>query len=298
MKILVPVDVSHPHEDLVSHLDWLADLKDNKVVLLFVKEILPSYERVVESVADFPEDWEHQVEDKARQLLETLAVKLKEKGIDVDVEVASGPTSSVINNIASDQKVDLVAVSPGKQAHIRKFLLGSTSSNVVNHAPSSVLVLRDKEGHKKLDHVVFAVDGSKDSEYAMEFAVEKLKLKDRQVKASVVNVVSIAPVLGLISPAPFIATLETNLLMEGEVIVATALNKLRSLGLTDIETKVKAGDAAMEIIDYAEKHNAQLIVSGTKGHSAVAHILVGSVADRLSSHSSSSNLVVKIPDSH
>ena len=80
MKILVPVDVSHPHEDLVSHLDWLADLKGNKVVLLFVKEILPSYERVVESVADFPEDWEHQVEDKARQLLETLAGKLKDKG--------------------------------------------------------------------------------------------------------------------------------------------------------------------------------------------------------------------------
>lgn len=295
MKILVPVDVSHPHEDLVSHLDWLADLRGSKVVLLFVKEILPSYERVVESVADFPEDWEHQVEDKAKSILDSLASKLKARGLEAEVEIASGPTSSVINNIAKDQNIDLIAVSPGKQAHIRKFLLGSTSSAVVNHSPVSVLVLRDKEGQEKLEHVVFAVDGSKDSEYAIEFAVEKLKLKERNVKVSVVNVVSIAPVLGLISPAPFIATLETNLLMEGEVIVTTALNKLRSLGITNVETKVKAGDAAMEIIDYAEEHNAQLIVSGTKGHSAVSHILVGSVADRLSSHSTTSNMVVKIP---
>ena len=27
MKLLVPVDVSHPHEDLVSHLQWMIDLE-------------------------------------------------------------------------------------------------------------------------------------------------------------------------------------------------------------------------------------------------------------------------------
>ena len=66
MKLLVPVDVSHPHEDLVSHLQWMIDLEGDEVVLLFVKEILPSYERVVESMADFPEDWQNQLEAKAK----------------------------------------------------------------------------------------------------------------------------------------------------------------------------------------------------------------------------------------
>lgn len=239
MKLLVPVDVSHPHEDLVSHLQWMIDLKGDEVELLFVKEILPSYERVVESMADFPEDWQHQLEVKAVTLLDKLASELKSAGASASIEIASGPTGSVINHLAKYENFDLVAVTPGKSAHIRRFLLGSTSSQVVNHAPSSVLVLRDKEGQKALKHVVFAVDGSKDSEYAIEYTVKNLKMKERGIKASVVNVVSIAPVLGLISPAPFIATLETNLLMEGEVIVAAALNKLRSLGVSDVETKVK-----------------------------------------------------------
>ncbi len=296
MKLLVPVDVAHPHEDLVSHLQWIIDLEGVEVELLFVKEILPSYERVVESMADFPEDWQHQLEVKAITLLDKLASELKSAGADASIEIASGPTGSVINHLAKYENFDLVAVAPGKGAHIRRFLLGSTSSQVVNHAPSSVLVLRDHEGQKELKHVVFAVDGSKDSEYAIEYAVKHLKMKERGIKASVVNVVSIAPVLGLISPAPFIATLETNLLMEGEVIVAAALNKLRSLGIVDVQTKVKAGDPAAEVIAYADEHQAQLIVSGTKGHSAVAHILIGSVADRLSAHSNCANLVVKIPD--
>ena len=41
MKILVPVDISHQHDDLVSHLEWLLNLKDKEVELLFVKEVLP-----------------------------------------------------------------------------------------------------------------------------------------------------------------------------------------------------------------------------------------------------------------
>ena len=296
MKLLVPVDVSHPHEDLVSHLQWMINLEGEEVVLLFVKEILPSYERVVESMADFPEDWQNQLEAKAKELLDKLVSKVNSAGASASIEIASGPTGSVINHLAKTQNFDLVAVAPGKGAHIRRFLLGSTSSQVVNHAPSSVLVLRDKEGQNELKHVVFAVDGSKDSEHAIEYTVKNLKMKERGIKASVVNVVSIAPVLGLISPAPFIATLETNLLMEGEVIVAAALNKLRSLGIIDVETKVKAGDPATELIAYADEHEAQLIVSGTKGHSAVSHILIGSVADRLSAHSNCANLVVKVPD--
>lgn len=293
MKILVPVDVSHPHEDLVSHMDWLLNLKGDDVSLLFVKEILPSYERVVESVADFPDDWEHQVEKKANELLNKIANRVQEAGATSHIEIATGQTSSVITNIARDKGSELIVVSPGKHAHITKFLLGSTSSQVVNHSPSSVLVLRDKEGHNSLNHVVFAVDGSKDSEYALEYTASKLKLSERGIKVSVVHVVSIAPVLGLISPAAFIQTLETNLLMEGEVIVAAAHSKLHKLGVTNVETKVKSGEAATEVINYADENEAQLIVCGTKGHSAVSHILIGSVADRLSSHSNCANLVVK-----
>lgn len=292
IKALIPVDVSHPHDDLIDHLSWLIQIKGNEFSLLFVKETLPAYENVVESMADFPDDWENQLEGKAKELLSKLKKKLETNGATVGIEIASGATTSVIKSFAASTSADLIVVSPGKSAHIRRYLLGSTSSQVVKHAIRPVLVLRDNEKYEKLDHIVFAVDGSDDSHSAIEWTVKKFNMVERGIKASVVNVVSVAPALAMISPAPFLAQLETNLMLAGGVIVAKAENQLHKLGVKSVETKVSAGDAATELIKYSEENRAQLIVSGRKGHSNVAHIIMGSVAERLSAHSTCSNLIV------
>ena len=296
MKILVPVDISHQHDDLVDHLDWLLNLKDNEFELLFVKEVLPSYERLVDSMADFPDDWENQIESKAREVLNKLSSKFEEKGAQSVVEVATGPTSSVINNIADAHNIDLTVVSPGKGAHIRRFLLGSTSSQVVKHSAKPVLVLRDKEGQSKLEHIVVAVDGSEDSKYALDYVCKLFHPADRDIKITLINVVSVAQALVMVSPAPFIAQLETNLTLAAGVIVSEAKNQLLHAGVKNVETEVKVGDAANELIDFADENSVQLIVSGRKGHSGVKHIVMGSVAERLSAHSQCSNLVVNRPE--
>lgn len=102
MKLLLPVDVTQTHDDLVEHISWLLPMASCDVIVLFVKEILPSYERVLESMGDFPEDLDHQIEDRAQSVLGELESKLEGRARSCRVEIVSGPTAWMIDEVAKD----------------------------------------------------------------------------------------------------------------------------------------------------------------------------------------------------
>lgn len=295
MKVLMPVDITHPQEDLVEQIDCLLPLKNAEITLLFVKEILPSYERVMDSMADFPEDFQHQIEKNAKGVLSKIESKLSSKAASVCIEIVSGPTSWMINEVAKDKKIDLTIVTPGHDANLRRFLLSSTSAHVVRHTESDVLVLRQSPSCDSLKNIVIALDGSHSSARALSRAVSLLDLKNKNknCEVTVTNVVSIAPALKIVSPVTFLAALEDNLIMEGEAMLAAAVANLDKSGVKNAHTQLKVGDPANEIIICAEKKSAQLIVTGARGISAVQQIILGSVSDRVSAHAPCSTLVVK-----
>lgn len=293
MKLLLPVDVTQTHDDLVDHISWLLPIAGCDVIVLFVKEILPSYERVLESMGDFPEDLNHQIEDRAQTVLGQLESKLEGRARSCRVEIVSGPTAWMIDEVARDHGIDLTVVAPGPDARMRRYLMGSTSSQVVKHTHSDVLVLRDDPRYDKLTSVVIALDGSEDSLAAMGRSMDLLGLKDRKVDITLTSVVNISAALKVISPVTFLSALEDNLMMESEAMLAAAAASLDREGVSGVATQLKNGDPASEIIAVAEKQNAQLIVTGAKGRGAVAQMIMGSVSDRVSSHAPCSTLVVK-----
>ena len=64
----------------------------------------------------------------------------------------------------------------------------------------------------------------------------------------------------------------------------------------EVKTEILRGNVAAAIIDYADKNGADLIVAGTKGHGALAELLMGSVTRNLVSLSHLPVLVVKSPE--
>ena len=52
-------------------------------------------------------------------------------------------------------------------------------------------------------------------------------------------------------------------------------------GVTEVTSKVLAGDVAEEILKYAARKKVQLIVMGTHGYKGVERIMFGSVADKV-----------------
>jgi nucleotide-binding universal stress UspA family protein len=56
------------------------------------------------------------------------------------------------------------------------------------------------------------------------------------------------------------------------------------------------GDAATEIIGYADKENIDLIIAGARGLSSIQGWLMGSVSRKLVHYSNCSVLIVKQPE--
>lgn len=289
VKVLIPIDVMHMPPDFVEDLASIKPLDQEEVSLLFVKNITPAYENVINSMGDFADDWGHQIEKKAKEKLEPVEKALKSKGAKVNVKFASGNPAQSIADLAKSLNVDFTCVLPLKHGKVESFFVGSTSRKVAKLSPGNTIVLRP--GPKSLKHIVFAFDGSKDSIAALKQITTKLDLKKRKIKTTVLHVVTVPHVMAIVPEVNY--TLEKNLLMHGEVVIAEALEELKSLGIEDVKTELMTGEPAEKIIDYAKKTDAEMIVLGAKGHSPVEHLILGSVTDRVTTHAPMSVAICK-----
>lgn len=289
-KVLLPVDITHPLPDFLGQLNELVSLKDAQVHLVYVKEVLPSYEHLL---AEFPDDLQAQIDSKANAVFGEIKQQLQPHCKQVTTEIVGGPAAMMIESVARDEGFDFIVLSPGQHSRVERFLLGSTTVKVVSHGPGTILIMRAPEKAAALTSVVIAVDGSEESLFAAKEAARLFDLDKRDATVHLVNVVSMAGVLKYVSPVRFVAALESNLMMSGEVVLAEAEKAIAGLGVKKIEVHLKDGDPAAEIIKLTEQLNAQLLVSGGQGRSAVEHFLLGSVSGWLTAHARCSNAVIK-----
>lgn len=296
MKILIAIDIAHPHDDLVNHVAWLLPLDGAEVKLLYVKESYPAQENVIYSVPGFPDDWVEQIEEKARMAFELFVRQLSPLGCKVTTAIVAGVPAKAIGAVATDFQADVTVVAPGRHTSLERFFIGSVTSKVVRVAPGIIMVLKDHDGHDELKHVVFGVDGSEQALYSIDRVCRILKLKERNVKTTVVYVVSLPPVVSMVSPAGILVTVEKNLQMAGETVVAAAVKRLADSGIDDanIDCHVLNGDAATQLIKFAEDNSAQLLIAGAQGHAEIEYFFLGSVADRIATHSKCSVTIAKM----
>jgi nucleotide-binding universal stress UspA family protein len=304
MKILVAVDVSqagkesdtadkHFDASQLSQLENLVGLKGAEATLLFVLEELPSYEAILKTQADFPEDLGHAVASAAKVKLEKLAEKFKSAGAQVKVEIVHGPPAYMIEQVARDLSANLTVVTAGNRAGDR-FLIGGTSQHIIRHSPCSVLILRQGTAPiQKVERILVAVDGSEKCLTAVTAAVEHLNLVKSDLSITICHIVTLNPLVASFTPQSFVTIMEENLLMEGEIALANAKKAFSGKGYKAVEIELGHGNAAGEIIKMQDKTMANLIVIGSQGKGAVKHFLMGHVANRIVTHASAPTVVAR-----
>jgi nucleotide-binding universal stress UspA family protein len=304
MKILVAVDVSQAGKETASsdsqfdasqlnQLENLVGLTGAEVTLLFVLEELPSYEAILKTQADFPEDLGHALASAAKVKLDKLAEKFKSAGAQVKVEIVHGPPAYMIEQVARDLPANITVVTAGNRAGDR-FLIGGTSQHIIRHSPCSVLVLRQGlEAVKKVDRILVAVDGSEKCLAAVTSSLEHLNLVKSEISINLVHVVTLNPLVTSFTPQSFVTLLEENLLMEGEVALANAKKAFAGQGYKAVEIELGHGNSAGEIMKIQEKTGAGLIVIGSQGKGAVKHFLMGHVANRIVTHAAAPTVVAR-----
>jgi nucleotide-binding universal stress UspA family protein len=70
-------------------------------------------------------------------------------------------------------------------------------------------------------------------------------------------------------------------------------SEARTVGVENVETFARQGDAADAILDVAEEHRADLIVVGNRGMTGAKRFLLGSVPNKISHHAPCSVLIVR-----
>ncbi|MGZ8423162.1 MAG: universal stress protein [Nitrospira sp.] len=201
---------------------------------------------------------------------------LKMKGKLVSERGTVGPT---ILKRAAKRDGLVVLGSRGLDA-LDRFMLGSVSTQVTLHAPCSVLIV--KEEPRPLSRILFATDGSKESDKALRFLLTKLQPDARE---------GLEPIDVVVTHAmPF---LNSPVLKEaGGRLVEGCANNLIKAGYV-VDEVVRLGKPAEEILKVASQKKVDLIVTGAKGMGAVARFLLGSISTKIVQHSSCSVLVVR-----
>lgn len=139
---------------------------------------------------------------------------------------------------------------------------------------------------KEFERIVVPVDGSDASKKASDRAF--LFAKKTGLDVLLIHIVE-AP--KIITPTwntgPEVTEELTNI---GQNLLEKIKQRGEEKGVS-VETKLLAGIPDVEIISEANEND--LIIMGSKGHSAVERILIGSVSEKVLHHSDSSVMIVR-----
>jgi nucleotide-binding universal stress UspA family protein len=76
-------------------------------------------------------------------------------------------------------------------------------------------------------------------------------------------------------------------------LLEQATSEAHGVGVTEVQTFARQGDAADAILDVAEEQRTDLIVVGNKGMTGAKRFLLGSVPNKVSHHAPCSVLIVR-----
>lgn len=131
--------------------------------------------------------------------------------------------------------------------------------------------------HRMFDVIVVATDGSEPAEAAAQLGLDLAGAFDAAVH--VVSVVDTGPLGDHRLPGDEASAAEA-LGERATTLVERLAHRATERGLTTTSA-TPSGTAAVEIVDYAESVDADLVVLGTRGRTGVDRVVLGSVAERV-----------------
>jgi nucleotide-binding universal stress UspA family protein len=137
--VLAPVDLSEQSDLVLKHAAALADAYAAPLDLLHVVEeaAYPSAYGLDPMSPSLPN-----VQDRAREALETLAGRLDLRTDPVNIHVLAGNAARDIVEFAEEQEADLIVMATHGRTGLERFLIGSVAEKVVRRAPCPVFTLK------------------------------------------------------------------------------------------------------------------------------------------------------------
>lgn len=150
----------------------------------------------------------------------------------------------------------------------------------------------------ELHKILFATDFSDDSINARPFAEELARRFGAEIIVLHVDQPMAPVMVGELGPAFDVGAM-TQIVEEQRLAAHRELDKMVTQlrdGQIKARSLLRVGAPFVEIVRAAETEGADLIVLGTHGRSGLAHVLLGSVAERVVQKAGCAVLTVRHPD--
>ena len=138
--------------------------------------------------------------------------------------------------------------------------------------------------------IAVALDGSEAAQEAFKVALELAQAEHAEL--GLCSVVDPIVVAGTTPPSPSMDIVIRDMEIEARRLVTHAVEVAHLSGVT-ATGQARNGVPAFEVLSYAERFGADLIVMGTHGRRGIKHFLLGSVAEVVLRESKIPVLVVR-----
>lgn len=295
MRVLLATDGSSSADrarDLTAGLAW----PEGTVIRIVTSaeqpitaNIPPTLVPTAEGIQEFAEA----LEANGEATLEAAAAGFAGRNLTVERRVLRGRASMAIVEEAAAWEADLIVLGSRGHSRIASMLLGSTSAEVVDHAPCPVLIARDSQ----VESVIVAADGSPSAQLAEHVLTDWPVF--RSMPISVITVgqpfspLDVGMAAGL-SDAVLAGYRTNDEVIEDQLeeIAQASVARLAEVGLAAV-SHVRDGSPAHEILEFALERPHPLLVLGSRGLGRLARIVMGSTARNVLYHAQGSVLIVR-----
>lgn len=236
-------------------------------------------------VADFaapPLTVDRELREAAREQLDALLRTETLAGIDAEAALRDGSPAQAVLDAAEEVGADLVVVGTRGLTGFRHLLLGSTAERIVQRSKVPVLSVHpgDPRPDRALRTVLAPTDFSADAGAALEAAVDCLALSEEATRVILLHVYHVPAEYRSYGPSSTFFKLTEELYESFRSRLEELAAPLREAG-REVEVECIQGIPAEVIVRRAGEREVDLIAMGTHGRSGVAHLLLGSTAERV-----------------
>ena len=306
MKILLADNQSRDAKTAAQFLVGLGPPREAEVLLTYVIDVqnwpaLPATGRSLQLQQQI-DMMRTETSDAARDYLSHAVEQFRDLPLRVDSIVTEGSPAVEILRIIEEQQIDLAVIGTRGRTTITRFLLGSVSEHVLNHASCSVLVVKEpprwiRRGRKRGLKVVLPIDGSTEAFAAVGF-LKQLGLPTSST-VTVMHVTGVhsslaSRLLGLSqkeSESLFKEVVEASRQATAQLLDA-AKRDLEQTGIKAVASSAK-GQTGDEILKAVKSARADMVVLGARGLTGLERFMLGSVSRQVARHAPCSVLVVR-----
>lgn len=241
-----------------------------------------------------PPDFTEALQAAATARLEEVCDRVRNAGIEVSSDLRLGLPSQAILEAVREEGADLLVIGTRGLTGVGHLLLGSTAERVVQHATCPVLSVHpgDHEEHRRIRTVLVPTDFSRDAESASAAATRMLGHDIEGARIVLLNAYHLPFEYTAYGTIPTSVDYTRDVEGVAQEKLAEIAEKLGAGGL-EVETRAVEGYPPEVIVDEAEAIGADLIAMGTHGRTGLAHLFLGSTAERVVQHAGCPVLTVR-----